>query len=569
MTSSQIIARFNYENKIFCISLSKDRKIKYSYLDDKGETYFDLKKDEIELVTDVFKMLLVDEKNSSYVRDEKINNNAYQIFYDPKTKNYFWKSNTGELDVKDNIFFNMKYNNMPSVVYSYKDNFDLWKRIESDLGKEYRKEVFDRKRKKFVSILVNAGLSLTFITSIAIMINGYNFGINSINEIKPETSIVEVAETQYTTPAIIEATDEEIESIKEENNYSWEKIKQAIESNPNLSGEEKAFLYKLQFVFDENHQYMNLDMVIARLETLEIKYIAGYDKESNGSKGLYNSNDNKIKYYYVNSFKEVNINVFLHEFFHVLQGSSSRFLKELSNEVFTREVIRRLHTMGELDEFNIMIKTDEVYNYGDGYDDYIFIYYYLAELFSQEDLQRYQFECDENYLISSLEITKDTNLVWWDLIDTIDILNPKYGYGSYFILLTQKEEIKEKFSKFYQLNGMSLNENANCFANDLSFSTRFSSSDGEFLLASLEKSHYMEYDDIMMFHTNIQMKTYFSNTFPETTIHCEFTGRGINSKNGNQILKDNGDYNKNYVINVDEEFEIAYSNYMSNSSKAK
>jgi hypothetical protein len=41
VNNNQLIARFNYKNKMFCILLSKARKIVYTYLDGKGNIFFD------------------------------------------------------------------------------------------------------------------------------------------------------------------------------------------------------------------------------------------------------------------------------------------------------------------------------------------------------------------------------------------------------------------------------------------------------------------------------------------------------------------------------------------------
>lgn len=71
-------------------------------------------------------------------------------------------------------------------------------------------------------------------------------------------------------------------------------------------------------------------------------------------------------------------------------------------------------------------------------------------------------------------------------------------------------------------------------------------------------------------YTTVQQRTYFSDVFPKTTIHLALDGRGVYIGDGRKILKENGDYNKNFTVVVDDEFELLYTNYIeNNSSKSK
>jgi hypothetical protein len=80
---------------------------------------------------------------------------------------------------------------------------------------------------------------------------------------------------------------------------------------------------------------------------------------------------------------------------HVLQCPSGYPLTtELSNEVFTREVLRRLFSNGILKKFgfNVAMSTPGIYHFGSGYDPWIKIWYNFMELIPQKDLCKFQFQ---------------------------------------------------------------------------------------------------------------------------------------------------------------------------------
>lgn len=557
-------------------------------------------------MTTVIKSLIVDEKNSSYVRDDYANDRLYKIYYDSKSKNYFWKSNEGVDIASDNTVLNMKYNHIPDAIY-HKNNKKLNKILKNYSYEEveklvngyydevflypykkdgysnhsredfYRKDVYvksnslGKKIGKFISVLVRTGINLgIFVGFLAFLNPIWNkslelFGVESTKElIQNVVAIIENANLNE-EPTEIEIKLEAIKEPELKDTYNYDIIKNAIESNPNLTDIEKSFLYELRFVFDENHQYMDLDMIISRLKTLRIDYINETSKGNFG--GCYYRSDNYIECYNNStSFEDVDISIFLHEFFHVLQQPSKNNLtKELSNELFTREAVRRLHMRGVLDKFGKKIGMNhlKIYRYGEGYEAWIEIYYKLAEIVSQQTLCRFQFEGNENRLADGLtKHDTDYNIQYtiqkaWNLIEMIN-----NSRNEDFLLLRPTkiiDDINDNINYFYQLCNTSIDEN---ITNNLSHFMTFDNLTAEFLLEILGKSEYLEYDDCIMIYTGAQMKTYFSDEFKETTIHIEFDGRGQNRNQGIEILKANGDYNKTYFIVVNDDLKEKYSNYV-------
>lgn len=199
-------------------------------------------------------------------------------------------------------------------------------------------------------------------------------------------------------------TSENIDSV-EENKYSFVEISEIIDSNNNLTNEEKKFIKELKFVFDDNHEYMDLDMIKERLSTLKINYSEEACETDSTIGGTYAYNENIITIYYSKDFDSSNMNTFVHEFLHVLQKDFYSYTSELSNELFSRETVRRLYEDGKLTEKQISIMYDSQCHpknikKGTGYEPFIALYYLVAEISPEENLREYQFGSD----ILSLEV---------------------------------------------------------------------------------------------------------------------------------------------------------------------
>ena len=234
--------------------------------------------------------------------------------------------------------------------------------------------------------------------------------------------------------------------------YNFKEIENIIDNNMNFSKKEKDFLKKLQFIFDENHMYMDIDMVKERLYTLKINYS---EKKVSTVGGFYSSSKNEITIYNCKSIDNVNMNVFIHEFLHVLQSNSSYdFTTELSNEFFARETLRRLYDEKIVSDEAIMIMKDtnqDIKIYGHGYDDYMSLYYTLAELIDEETLREYQFTCNIDTLINGLSNCNGSTLPKDNGYDFINILNDSriYNKETHMYDLVDKFETGNVVEKCY------------------------------------------------------------------------------------------------------------------------
>lgn len=378
--SYNLIAKFNYEGKNYSIVLMNNNKIVFiCYENDKLK--IDLSKEEYSIVNTVYDSLLINELYSIELGIKNINGKLYRIFYDWDSKNYYWKlqNKHDKPNKQDNIILNFRYNNNPIVLYNSDDNHMYQ---ESDKKSRFYTKLVNI-GKKIAIVFVASGVALTAVKGCSI--------VNPTLYQEVKNSITEFA------------------GIDRE--YNFEDIRDAIENNPNLTDTEKDFLYKFRFVFDENNQYMNLNRTIDRLSNLKVTYVNSICPYDDTTLGTYKIIDNNITIYQAKDFETSDIRIFTHEFYHVLQDISSRFTEELSNELFTRETLRKMCDLGLIeddsifkDEFGVCTK------FGTGYEDYMYLYYRLADMMSEEDLRKYQFSCDENIIISSLlEIDKKSN----------------------------------------------------------------------------------------------------------------------------------------------------------------
>ncbi len=254
-------------------------------------------------------------------------------------------------------------------------------------------------------------------------------------EVQPLTNTAtefEMPETKSSGSIIFDA------NLKEQT-YNYEEIENIINNNSSLTEDEKNFIKKLKFVFDDNNKYMDLDLIKERLSSIKFEYIGDYDVDSIG--GLYYSNNNTITIIDATNINDAPIDVVVHEFLHSLQERNSHdFTVELSNEFFSREIVRKLYEDGLIDETE-ELKTN---NFGDGYNDYMCLYNTLAELVDEETLRKYQFLCDKNTLIKGVSYTENGILPQERIEYFIELLNNSRVYN-------EEENIYVPFNN-YDLN---------------------------------------------------------------------------------------------------------------------
>lgn len=277
-------------------------------------------------------------------------------------------------------------------------------------------------------------------------------GCNSNNNEVPLTNVAEDFTYEDTDVESINVIKSDLENTK----YDYNVILSAIDSNSNLNDMEKEFLKNLKFVFDENYKYMALGLIESRIENLKINYNE-FSNDSIG--GKYDGAANEINMYECKNFEDCNKCDLLHEIMHIFQFETDYGMtSELSNEFFSREVMRRLYENNIISEEELLNNTNsEFLKFGRGYEKYINIYYLIAELVDEETLRKYQFVPDNKVIIDGicdncnniLECENAERVI--SLLDSHNINNEKdleecLEYLNYYFVEKKGYEINENIN---------------------------------------------------------------------------------------------------------------------------
>ena len=393
-----IIIEFNYKNKNYYI-VSKANKIYFAHKDN-DEIKFVIDGEERKVFIKIFLAFLINIDKSIKVDKVKIQDREYIIYYDLESGNYFWKDLNNYMDdnEEDNILLNRIYNHQEKIMYS---------------GQITKID----KRKRVYTKLITIGTTVVVAVASAI--------INPV-----------VLATQYERPAECskealhginndgqEAFDEipkieqnEFEEIDSQI-YDWNKMKNAIDQNNNLSDEEKEFFYNLKFVFDQHHDYMDLKLIEQRLRTFHIDYIDEIGRTTDGELmgGGWSSVDNSItlwaipELYYSgekHNFQNTDKLVLIHEIAHMLQGiekNCSR-LYEPSAEYLARDILEILahKNIIVLEKLNKDELNDDRIKLTKGYEEVLPVYYILTRFMTYEEILSFQYSGDMQYIAQAL-----------------------------------------------------------------------------------------------------------------------------------------------------------------------
>ena len=502
----EIFAKLIWDNKIYLIILGNRNNIVFACYKG-GQIISALNSDEIEMMRSVYDTLLINEASAIYLTDKIINGKIYQIFYDISSKNYFWKDIDGRFvdNRSDNIILNYRYNAIPLKAASNVDNKKSYGK-----NKYYTRPV--KIGKCIATLLISSALALNVLSGCS----------------------VQAKQNTDELPAYSEMTNEELdtgssESENEQTPYNFNELKQILEENPNIDKKTKKFLYKLDFVFDEYHQNMDMDLIKERLKTLRIKYDKNMCEENINWGGVYNYTNNEITIYQYSKFNSKDsqfLTCLIHEFFHVLQSYySGRYTIELSNELFTRETLRRMVDKGLIDKSLF----DNGFDYL-GYNKHLYLYKFVASILPKEALANYQFNGDDYDLILPLmhidekgkktekNLSKDKKNMTrevraYKLLGAFDELQSE---TSMYALTDHSEEVQEKIDYYYmQKNGISIEYDLRACVDHIDFSSKTDSALGRTLLygAKLNLGKNSKY--ILISCTYAFGKTYFSDTHKE------------------------------------------------------
>ena len=346
--------------------------------------------EEQKLISKIKEEISINKRNSIFIKKVKLSKN-YSLYYDKKSKNYFWIPEDNIYNENDNKLLNFKYNHQEEIL--------AYDKIENLNSKNFYKKLINFENKTLILFIVS---------TIALSFNFSSPKVEASEQSLIPTETVLIEETK--SPEIIYV-------------YDYNDIEESINKNPYLSEEEKSIIKSTKFIFDENYMYMNIPLVLSRLETLKIEYSQEYDNRYTA--GTYNPIDNIIRLR--NKSIKGALQEFIHEYLHVLQTTYNSFLMELSNQFFTNEVIMRLYEEHLIEDYyfydnmaNSKIEKGEDYKsysgtkkmsllarnntFDRGYMGYVSFYYILVELLPQEVIREFQFNpANIEILFTSLE----------------------------------------------------------------------------------------------------------------------------------------------------------------------
>lgn len=435
----EIIAKYKYENKNYLIIYEREKNnLNFTNIDEFGNLSI-LDDNENEIAIEIFKNLTVNKENSRYLMNDIINGNKYNIYLSKKNNIFFWENNNGIDKKEDNYIMNYKYNCQLDILAT-----------APNLKKNKKGEYFIRLmriKNKLVPILLIATMNLSFFSGCTVQ--GEN--------IKESIQSTQIESTQKNR-------ENNNLSFEEKSAYSWEKIQKIIAENNNLAVEEKEFLYKFKFLFEEEHQYMDMLWVYEDLKDFKFEYDESNCKRDENIGGEYHKSEHKIVFYRANSWKDVNYSIAIHEFLHLLQGNGT-YLEEIMCEGKSREVMHRFINDGNLDEndlepkgiikeiiqdqfsnymknsnFELMYNTKLIFkdrNYGYYRD--MWIYYVFQKMVSKESFDRGFY--DPTYIYGLREYAdsdEELNELFWKEIDML-------REGDYH----NRHEVYKKLNKYY------------------------------------------------------------------------------------------------------------------------
>ena len=486
------IAIYNFNNKKYFIALDDNKIVYFKY--ENGEVSNDYSVEELEVFLEVYNSIKIDKDSALNLGIKNIGGKAFETFYDIKKELYFWyeivNGNRQNVSKSDLEYLNYTYNNLS---LKYADDND---KNQNDIYDWAADEAFnannisdgapifdwatdpsfarDEKRERirtFTRTICHKGktVAIVLVSTISFI---------TLSDTLFHTNIAEQLRGRLGGSTI--AGDVVYEEI-EDQEYNFDIVADAIDSNENLGSDEKEFFKKFKSYFDQTNQYMDLKTILDRLRNLKIVYTTDECKTPQIA-GEYGTVDNVITIYSTDSFANCDKSTLAHEFLHVTQkGYSKRMMMELSNEAATREYIRELVETGELKEEEF--KNDyDVPLYGNGYDQCMKVYYLIANLLDQETIGKYQAVPADTVIAEGLvKLEKDAkviNLMPFDryemekrsiaLLDAIDELRSApdaYGYRSVDYSDEKYKKICDMLDYYYQIKfGKKIEE---CFVEDI------------------------------------------------------------------------------------------------------
>lgn len=412
-----VIGKFKLGSKTYAI-LDNNGKYLVGRLN-KGKVSFKFNNEEKILIKEVIKRIIPVNDGVKLV-PVTVNGNKYDIRFDRSTNVFMFspEPNTNDLSILNNIF-----NNQHLEVYlgfidknnAYIKRFiklgkktllvllsssillsttscmknDIEEQLDNDIDIEYEEVLDNIEDDKLINIIEEEpNIEIEVIDELD---QDYLEEVqNSLDNNVKEEKVEEVQENFDNNIK----EDVELEEIGDkEDNFDFSKIEEAINSNPNLSEEEKNVVLSCPEIFEDGYGYYNNDNLMEKLKSFQIKYI----NEINGTTGgTYNLYDNVIKIYKTDRFSYEYNSVLTHEFCHLIQDTNTPDFIDFSWSAFLLE--------------GVNVITNNEY-YGNGSKSYDNAYPFnvkcvksLCEILGSDVIKEYNYYLNADKIIESLTL---------------------------------------------------------------------------------------------------------------------------------------------------------------------
>ena len=357
------ILNFIDEGIQLCLFINNGNLVYGKRIDD--NISYDITESQSELIKSVFYNILPsnDIKDLGYLKYGEKNINH---LYDLKTHFHIFYEDNYQI-TKDVLKLSYLFNNQEEYITLFKEK-NSFQRSESRYTRR-RVKVKD----KIISVLVLG----TVIVSSSLILLGYI----------DKASIL-----------IRDYQDEKRTIAYQEFDLKLEDIYNAINTNSNLTVEEKEFLLSYPKYFQDNLEYFDYYTVTNNLSNLYIKYVN--EKSENGVYGDYTYSGHekhRIRIYETTDFNNSPKKALTHEFLHSFtkQTEDDNYFYEIVNAVFNNEYFGN---------------PSELF-YDNSYQPLRKYFYIIAEIIDPNVLRQYHANNDLNYLIEELiKIIPDRDL---------------------------------------------------------------------------------------------------------------------------------------------------------------
>ena len=261
-----IIAIINYNQKNYCIYQINDNIGYAVFCNEKLEFNIDI--NDIEMLNKFYNLIRYNHNYSVFCGSYRIKRNEFEIYQDTRSNLYTFvlkKNDKRYIPTEEDTILLNSYFNDENFVY-YNQNQKNTK--NSNTNKQSKPLKFIKKILKVGGITVVALISAATLT--------YNLP----QDVKSNLDY-ELGKTFRT------------DLTKKDKSYTFEDLKSAIDSNANISEEEKLFIKEVfEAEFEENKEYMDIATIIRRLKTLKIQYEKYYTyNEKTGKYEITHEND--------------------------------------------------------------------------------------------------------------------------------------------------------------------------------------------------------------------------------------------------------------------------------------